>query len=64
MLCYSRALVNWEKMAGVEFWEKSSEEVRFTSNGRTLFIAAKHPVAMGASNEYFRAIGKLAASSA
>lgn len=54
--------VYWEKIAGIESWEKSSEGVDFASNGNTLLVVAKHPVAMGSTNEYFRGIGKLAVS--
>lgn len=53
-------LAGWEQIAGVEFREKS-EGVAVSSNGRTLFIAARHPVAMGVTNEYFQWIGKIIA---
>ena len=49
----------WKAIAGIESWEKSSEGVSFAVNNSTIFIPSKHPVAHGATNEYFYSIGKL-----
>lgn len=49
----------WKAIAGADSWEKSTEGVSFCVNNSTIFIASKHPVAHGATNEYFYSIGKL-----
>jgi len=50
---------HWKRIAGIDSWEKSSEGVLLGVNNSTLFISSKHPVAHGATNEYFYSIGKL-----
>jgi hypothetical protein len=50
---------HWKRIAGIDSWEKSSEGVSFAVNNSTIFITSKHPVAHGATNEYFYSIGKL-----
>jgi hypothetical protein len=52
---------HWKRIAGIDSWEKSSEGVNFAVNNSTIFIFSKHPVAHGATNEYFYSIGKLIA---
>jgi len=50
----------WSEIAGLPL----PREVDALAKGRTsqtLFIAAKHPVARGASNAYFRGVGELIA---
>lgn len=49
----------WKRVAGIDSWEKTSEGVGFGMSNYTLFISSKHPVAHGATNEYFYSIGKL-----
>lgn len=49
----------WKQIAGVDTWETSPEGVSFAKNNSTLFMPSKHPVAHGATNEYFINIGKL-----
>lgn len=51
----------WKSIAGVESWERSPEGVNFAISHSTLFLSSKHPVAHGATNEYFINIGKLIA---
>jgi hypothetical protein len=49
----------WKAVANIDSWEKSLEGVSFAVNNSTVFISSKHPVAHGATNEYFYSIGKL-----
>jgi hypothetical protein len=51
----------WRAIAGVDSWEQSEEGVSYKLNDSTLFISSKHPVARGATNEYFHSIGKFIA---
>jgi hypothetical protein len=51
----------WKTIAGIDAWGKSPEGVTFSANNSTIFISSKHPVAHGATNEYFQNIGKLIA---
>ncbi len=49
----------WEEIVGIKFQAKFAESVSWETNGRTLFVVAKHPAAKGVTNEYFHLIGKL-----
>lgn len=49
----------WKRIGGIDTWERLPEGVTFAVNNSTLFISSKHPVAYGATNEYFYSIGKL-----
>ena len=51
----------WKSIAGINSWERSSEGVSFAINNSTIFISSMHPVAHGATNEYFYCIGRLIA---
>jgi hypothetical protein len=52
---------HWKRIAGIDTWEKSADGVSFAVKDSTIFIPSKHPVAHGATNEYFYSIGKLIA---
>jgi hypothetical protein len=52
----------WKRIAGVDDWDTSAGGVRFATAGSTLFVPSKHPVAHGATNDYFEDIGRLIAS--
>lgn len=49
----------WKRIAGINFWETSSEDVTFAVKNFTVFVSSKHPVAFGATNDYFYRIGNL-----
>jgi hypothetical protein len=50
---------HWKTIAEIDSWEKQPEGVSFAVNNSIIFISSKHPVAHGATNEYFYSIGKL-----
>ena len=50
---------HWKRVAGVDSWEKSSDGVIFAMKDSTIFVSSKHPVAHGATNEYFYNIGNI-----
>jgi hypothetical protein len=49
---------HWKRIAGIDTWEKSADGISFAVKDSTIFIPSKHPVAHGATNEYFYSIGK------
>jgi hypothetical protein len=51
----------WKKIIGINHWEISSNQFNYALKDSTVFVSSKHPVAFGATNEYFNNIGKLVA---
>lgn len=49
----------WKEIAEINSWETSSENIAFAVRNSTIFVASKHPVAFGVTNEYFYSIGNL-----